>query len=230
MKIRTCLTPPAGGARQNLVSGKVKNYISKINKTIKILMQADLMINMASGLVAPVFAIFIIKQIENGSAQVAGAAAAIYWITKSILRIPLGHFLDKNHGEKDDFYSIILGFFIFGITHLFYLFAENALHVYLISISMGIGGALAFTPWYGFFTRNIDKFRESFEWSLNLSLVGFGIALAGFLGGFIVDKFGFSILFVISSVFSFLGIFFLLFIRQYINKNISQPESKSFKT
>lgn len=174
------------------------------------------MINMAAGFINPVFAIFILKQIEGGSAQIAGTAAAAYWITKSILRLPIGYYLDKKRGEKDDFYSMILGFFIFGLSHFFYIFAKTPLHIYLIGAFMGIGGALAFTPWYGFFTRYIDGLRENFEWSINLSLVGFGLALAGFLGGFIADKFGFPVLFIIAGFLSFLGIAFLFLIYKHI--------------
>lgn len=184
-----------------------------------------MMINMAAGFISPVFAIFILKQIESGSAQIAGTAAAVYWIIKSLLRMPIAYHLDKKRGEKDDFYSMILGFFIFGISHLLYIFARTPLHIYLIGAFMGTGGALAFTPWYGFFTRYIDGFQESFDWSFNLSLVGLGVALAGFLGGVIADKFGFPILFIMASLLSFLGILFLSLVYKQI-KHQPAPKDK----
>lgn len=39
----------------------------------------------------------------------AGFAAAIYWIVKSMVVIPFGRYLDKNHGEKDDLWFVSIG-------------------------------------------------------------------------------------------------------------------------
>lgn len=196
----------------------------RMNKIIFNLIEADLMINIAAGFVQPVFAIFLLKNIKGGSIQLAGTAIAIYWITKSLLRVPVGYYLDRDHGEKDDFYSIVLGFFIFDISHLLYIFARTPFHIYLIQILLGIGATLAFVPWYGFFTRHIDRFKESFEWSINLALVGGGISLANFLGGVVAQRFGFVVLFILASVISFLGIFFLILIYKKLKIHIEQIE------
>jgi len=179
---------------------------------IKILIGADLMFMTAVGFIAPVFAIFLVQSIENGSAQVAGTAVAIYWLTKSVLRVPLAYFLDKNKGEYDDFYSMIIGFSIFTVAHFLYLLAQTPIHIYMIQLVMGIGGAFAFTPWYGFFSRHIDRYHENFEWSVDVSLVGFGVAGAGFAGGYIAENFGFSPIFIISGVICLLGTLLILFI------------------
>jgi len=183
-----------------------------INKIIKILIAADLMFLTASGFITPVFAIFLVGSIHGGSAQLAGTAVAIYWLTKSVLRLPIAYYLDKNRGEDDDFYSMIIGFLIYTVAHYLYLFASLPLHIYLIQLLMGIGGAFAFTPWYGFFSRHIDKYHENFEWSVEVSLAGFGVAGAGFASGIIADKFGFAPLFVISGTVSLIGTLLLLLI------------------
>ena len=187
-----------------------------INKIIKTLIGADLLFMSAAGFVAPVFAIFLVQSIEGGSAQLAGTAVAVYWLTKSVVRVPLAYFLDKKRGEYDDFYTMLFGFSIFTVTQFFYLFAEIPAQIYAIQFVMAIGAACAFTPWYGFFARHIDKFHESFEWSLEISFVGFGIAGAGFAAGFIAEHYGFAPLFIISGTLSLLGTLFLLF----IGKNI----------
>jgi len=79
-----------------------------INKVIRTLIGADLVFLSALGFVNPIFAIFITSRIKAGSLEVIGFAAAIYWITKSILEIPVGRFLDKRKGEKDDLYFFVI--------------------------------------------------------------------------------------------------------------------------
>lgn len=195
-----------------------------INRIIKTLIGADLMFMSASGFITPVFAIFLIESIKGGSAQLAGTAVAIYWLTKSILRIPIAYYLDKNRSEYDDFYTMIIGFSIYTVSHFLYLFANTPFHIYAIQLLMGIGGAFAFTPWYGFFSRHIDKYHENFEWSLEISLVGFGISGAGFAAGFIAERFGFAPLFLISGTLSLMGTLFLLFIGKSIKVEIKKAK------
>jgi MFS family permease len=176
-----------------------------INRIIKILIGADLLFMIAYGFLNPVFAIFLVQSIQGGTAKVAGIAIAILWLTKSVFRLPIAYFLDKNRGEHDDFYSMIIGFLIFSLSHFLYLFAKLPIHVYGIQFLMGLGAAFAFTPWYGFFARHIDRYHENFEWSIEVSLVGFGIAAASFATGIIADKFGFAPIFVISGIFALMG-------------------------
>ncbi|MCH7641063.1 hypothetical protein IID22_02630 [Patescibacteria group bacterium] len=64
----------------------------------------------------------------------------------------------------------------------------------------------------------MDKTHEDFEWSIAISLGGLGAALAAFVGGLLVNEYGFSILFIISGLLSFLGVFVLLFLNNAINK------------
>lgn len=197
-----------------------------INKVIKILIGADLLFCSAFGFITPIFAIFLVKSVENGSIQLAGTAVAIYWLVKSALRIPVGYFLDKKGGERDDFYSMLIGFSIYSLAHFLYLFAHTANHIYAIQFLMGVGGALAYTPWYGFFTRHIDKHKESFEWGVGISLIGFGTAAAGYIAGFIAEKFGFTPLFIISGSIIMLGVIILLLIGK--NIDVKRKESSEY--
>jgi hypothetical protein len=195
-----------------------------LNRVIKILISADLMFNAASGFINPVFAIFLVQAIEGGSVKLAGTAVAIYWITVSTLRIPIAYFLDKKQGEYDDFYSMIIGFIVFAAAHFLYIFAQIPAHIYAIQFLMGLGGAFAFTPWYGFFTRHIDLSHESFDWSIEVSVVGYGLAAAGFLSGLIVNSLGFTPLFIISGIIALAGVVLL----SLIGKNIQVVKKENY--
>lgn len=188
-----------------------------INKVIWILVTADLMFNAAIGFLSPVFAIFIVQSISGGSATVAGTAMAIFWMTKSVFRLPIGYVLDSIRGEKDDYYSMVTGFFIFSIAHFLYLFASTPIHVYGIQFLMGIAGAFAFTPWYGFFSRHIDRNHENFEWGIAIALSGFAVSGASFIAGVTVDTYGFNPIFIASGVISLIGTVMLLSIKNRIH-------------
>ena len=99
-----------------------------INKVIKILVVSDFFLNSAWGLLAPIFALFIVQNITFGNtaqaAKVAGFSTLCYWAVKSFLQIPIAKYLDKNHGEKDDFLFIVLGTFLTGLVPIGYFFSS----------------------------------------------------------------------------------------------------------
>lgn len=198
--------------------------LQKINKIIRILILSDLYIISGFGFVAPIFAIFIMEQIKGGDVKVAGFAAAIYWIVKSILQIPIGIILDKHKGEKDDFYFLVIGIIISGLVPIGYIFSYLPIHIYLLEVIYAIGMALAIPAWGGIFTRHIDKGKEATEWSVESTVLGIGTGISGAIGGLFVAMFGFKILFVIVSIFVILGGLIPLLIYKEIDGKIEKKK------
>ena len=190
--------------------------IFSLNRVIKVLIFSDLIFNSAFGLLSPVFAIFIVNKIQGGDAQVAGIAVGIYWILKSILQIPIGNYLDKNHGEKDDFYFMVAGSLFGSLTFLGFIFASQPWHLYALQALLACGMALAIPSWGGIFTRHMDKGREGITWSLESSSIGIGAGIAGIVGGIIAKYVGFAPLFIAMSAGGILASCFLLLIKNQI--------------
>ena len=177
----------------------------KINHVVKTLVLSDLYINAGFSVFAPVFAVFVTKQVDGGSLAVVGFAAAIFQIFKSGLQIPIAKYLDKNHGEYDDFYSMVLGTFLIALVPFLYLFATTATHIYLIQALYGIGASFAIPPWYAIFTRHVDKLNENVEWSLDSIAIGIGAAVSASLGGLLAQKFGFQFVFLLGGILAVFG-------------------------
>ncbi len=177
----------------------------KINHVIKIMVLSDFFINAGFSVFAPVFAVFVTKQIDGGSLQVVGFAAAIFQIFKSSLQIPIAKYLDKNHGEYDDFYSMVLGTSLIVLVPFLYLFATTANHVYMIQAIYGIGASFAIPPWYAIFSRHLDKLQENVEWSLDSIAIGVGAAASAALGGLLAEKFGFQFVFLLGGMLAIYG-------------------------
>ncbi len=188
-----------------------------INSVIKIIVSVDFFYNSAFGSFGPVFAIFITNQIAGGSAKVAGFAAAVYWLTKSVIQLPIARFLDKTDGERDDFWAMFFGYLFSGLVPIAYVFASEPWHLYLIQAFLGVCMAWAVPAWYSIFTRHVDKWRISFEWSLeSVFAVGIATAIATAVGGYVADRIGFDVLFLAAGIIIILSTLPLLFIRKYL--------------
>lgn len=177
----------------------------RINHVIKTLVISDFFINAGFSVFAPIFAVFVTKQIPEGSLQVIGFAAALTQIFKVTLQIPIAKYLDKNHGEYDDFYSMVMGSFLISVVPFLYLFASSPAHVYINSAIYGIGLAFLVPPWYAIFTRHIDKMKENIEWSMDSVAIGIASAGTAALGGVLATKLGFQSVFILGGLLAIIG-------------------------
>ena len=191
-----------------------------LNKAIKILISGDFALNLGWGLVAPVFAIFLVEKIAIGNpaegAKIAGFASLIYWVSKSFLQIPIGRFLDKRVGEKDDFWFMVFGIFLTGLVPFGYLISSLPWHIYFLQLLHAIGMAMAVPSWAAIFTRHIDKGKEAFEWGIESTSLGFGAGIAGAIGGILVATFGFGVVFILVGSFTLISVCLLLLIHKEI--------------
>ena len=168
---------------------------------------SDFYLNTGLGLFGPIFAIFVTKQIEGGSIEVIGFAAGITQLFKVVLQIPVAKYLDKNHGEYDDFYSMILGGFLIAISPFLYLVASQVSHLYMIQALYGIGLAFLVPPWYAIFSRHLDKLHENIEWSFESVAIGVATAGSAAVGGILANRIGFDAVFIVAGILAVFGIF-----------------------
>jgi len=194
-----------------------------INKVVKLLILSDIALLGGLGFIAPIFAIFLTDRIEGGSVEVAGFAAAIYLIVKSIFVIPFGKYLDRNHGEKDDLWFVVISTLLVSFVVFGYIFSKYTWHIYSLQALYGIAMAMNVPSYTAIFTRHIDQDKEAFDWSVRSCLTGIGAGLAGALGGIVANYFGFNILFMgIGTL-----IFFSSFLPFLIKKDIFPSNEKS---
>lgn len=161
------------------------------NKVIRYLILSDLVLNTGWGLFAPLFAIFVLQRVEGGTAFVVGTAAAVFWLSRSLLRIPISIILDALPTEKDDYLVLVFGSFMVAFVAFGYIWAKFTWHIYCLQALQGLGEAMLYAGYTAIFTRHIDKGKESTAWGLNATSVGLGIGFAGIVGGWTVTKFGF---------------------------------------
>lgn len=175
---------------------------------------SDFVFNSGWGFLGPVFAIFIVQNIAAGDpiegVKIAGFASLSYWIIKSILQIPIGKNLDKNHGEEDDFRFMIFGTFLTGFVPFGFMLSSQPWHIYAFHALHAVGMAMVIPSWSAIFTRHIDKGREAFEWSLKSTALGFATGITGALGGILAAAYGFNIIFILVGSLSMVSSLMLL--------------------
>ncbi len=176
---------------------RIKRPQIRINRIIQTLIFSDVALTSGFGFITPIFAIFITNNIQGGSVQVAGFASATYWIVMSLTVVFFGRYLDKNHGEKDDFWFIVIGNLLAALATTGYIFSTLPWHIYLFQGFYAIGLSMNIAAYAAIFTRHIDRGSEAFDWSVRSAVVGVGTGITGALGGIIVNYWGFNTLFLI---------------------------------
>ena len=202
--------------RKKKKTWKDQLVLKEISPVVRLLTLSDIMIIGGYGFISPIFAVFVTNQIQGGSVETAGIAMAIYAIAQSAFQIPIGILIDKIKGEKDDFFILLLGSVAFSIIPLFYLIIRTPLELYIVQFFYGLATAATLPAWYAIFTRHIDKNHEGIEWGAYRTLIDIGGAISAFGGGYIAYHYSFGPLFLIVSISSLIGTFFLLGIYRHM--------------
>jgi DHA1 family quinolone resistance protein-like MFS transporter len=174
---------------------------------MRLLMLSDIFVLTGFGLVQPILAIFINEGIPGGTVFAAGLASALFLMTKSLVQLPFGKYID-GHAKKLRW--LILGTLLMASVPLIYVSADSIYKVYLAEVIYGIGSGLAYPTWLGLWSTNLDKGRESFQWSVYSTSTGLGTAATGAGGAAIASLVGFKATFFLAGIMCLLGCFALI--------------------
>lgn len=201
----------------------------KVNRIIKYLLVSDFIFWSGWGLVSPILAIYVVRQIQGGSEMVVGIATAIYWILLSILRVPLGVYLDSKGSEKLNYYYMTAGLFAASFISFGFIFVTLPWHLYVLQAMHAVAMVANFTGWSALFTRHIDKGREATEWGLDATSVGIGTGVSALVGSWAAAQFGFKMVFVFVGLLGLIGSFLLLLIKKDMEKKMGRGLYFSFR-
>jgi MFS family permease len=195
-----------------------------MNRTMKLLMLSDIFVLTGFGLIQPILAIYVNQDIVGGSILTAGIASAIFMLTKSLVQLPFSKYLDT-HGRKAKW--LIFGTLLMALVPLIYLTSRSIYQVFLAELIYGIGSGLAYPTWLGLWSVNLEKGKESFQWSLYSTSTGLGTAATGAAGAAIADLTGFTTTFLLAGLLCALGCLMLFYLERKRAKTIeTQYHSK----
>lgn len=174
-----------------------------MNRTMKLLMLSDIFVLTGFGLIQPILAIYINDGgLTGGTILSAGMASALFLFVKSLVQLPFGHYVDKQPGKSN---WLILGTLLMTAVPIIYLSANSIYHVYLAETIYGLGSGLAYPTWLGLWSANLDKGKESFQWSVYSTSTGLGTAATGAAGAALASHAGFAATFISAGLLCLLG-------------------------
>lgn len=182
----------------------------KINHIIKTLITSYVIILAGWGLISPIIAVFITDNVPNAGVETVGFAMTIYALTRSVIQLPVARHLDNKKGDSDEWYALFFGYIIVGIAALSYLKVNSIMILYIVQIIYGIGDALIYPAWGALFTKHADRSSVATESSLYQTSADIVTALSASLGALLVAKFGYSTVFLIVAITTFMGSFTLI--------------------
>ncbi len=191
-------------------------FLLNINTVVRMMIISDTVWMGALGFLGPIFALFIVGYIEGGSAEVAGVAASIYLITKSIFQIPIAAIIDHIAGEVDDFWLMFIGSIASALVPLLYLIIHTPMQLYAVQFIYGLLVAATFPSYMAIISRHMDKQKEGSEWGIYFTLTDFSSAIAASIGGVVAAQSGFHSLIIIVVVVSLMGALLTYPIRPYM--------------
>ena len=203
---------------RHLEEGLRSYLLLNFNPVIRWLIISDFVLGASYGLLAPIFAIFITDFIPGGNIQVAGVAATIYLVTKSLAQIPAAAIVDRIKGERDDYWVLLIGSLLVALIPALYIFVHSVGQLYLVQFVYGIVVAFTFHSYMAIFTRHIDRTRAGTEWGVYFTLTDLSSAVTGAIGGTIALYIGFTWVFIGVSALSIVGSLALMFIYSYMKK------------
>ena len=84
----------------------------------------------------------------------------------------------------------------------------------------GLGSGLAYPTWLGLWSANLDKGRESFQWSVYSTSTGLGTAATGATGAAVASMVGFYATFIMAGLLCLLGCLALIYMgRRSVEKS-----------
>ena len=183
-----------------------------MNRVVKYFVFADLALFTGWGFVAPVFSVFIIEEVVGATLVTVGISAALYWLARAVIQIPIAMTIDRMKGEKDDFYALILGLITISASAFLLVFIRTPLELYIVQIMQGAAFGAYSVSWVAIFSRHLDKERVAFDWSLDRATLSLAIATSSILGGVVASAFGFNTIFIASGVLSLASAVIVFFV------------------
>lgn len=194
-----------------------------MNRTMKMLMLSDVFVLTGFGLIQPILAIFINEGVAGGTVLTAGIASALFLLTKSLVQLPFGKYID-GHDRKMRW--LMIGTLLMALVPIIYVTAHSIYQVYMAEVIYGLGSGLAYPTWLGLWSSNLDKGRESFQWSVYSTSTGIGTAATGAAGAAISTIMGFTATFMMAGLLCLLGCIalFVLEKRSYQKDDLAAAE------
>ena len=186
---------------------------------------SDLLLFSGWGLISPIFAIFVIGNVEEATLTMVGIASAVYWLARALVQPGTAKILDRRPGEKDDFWALVLSLFAVAIASFALAVVQTPMSLYLVQVLHGAAFGVYSVAWPAIFSRHMDTGGVAFDWSLDRAAVGVVVAFTSVVGAELAELVGFRSVFVITGVASIISALVLFAVPKLILPRANRKSS-----
>lgn len=173
-----------------------------MKRGLRVLLYSDAFLNLALGMIGPIYAIFV-EQI-GGDILDASWAFFAYMFTAGIVMYLISRWEDKSdHKEK----LVTAGYALSSIGCFFYIFVYDQATLLITQIILGLSAAVLSPAFDSVYSHYVIKKEEASNWGIWEAMSYIVTAIAAITGGYIADSYGFRMLFVVMFIISLLGTF-----------------------
>jgi len=172
-----------------------------MKKELKILLFLSAIVNLAGGMLGPIYAVFV-EQI-GGNILTAGWAIALFSIATGVFIILLGKWEDRFRNKEA---LVVAGYSLNVVGFIGYLFITHPMQLFLIQIIFALAEAIVTPAFDGLYSSLLDRGRFASEWGMWEGTYYIVTAVAAFIGSGIAYLFGFGALFVFMAAISLGGV------------------------
>lgn len=160
-----------------------KNDNKKANKVIMLLTISDIISWGPFLIISALSGIYLSEKLGLDTIKFVGIGTSIYYFTRSILQIPMGHLTDNIEGDRDEILLLALGSILMGLPYTFYPHITESWHYYILQFIFGLGVALSVTNWRKLFAMNVDSGIEGLQYGFYEAIMSFSTAILSILIG-----------------------------------------------
>lgn len=184
-----------------------------LNPIVKAFIISDTFVWSSWNSVTPIFAIFAANQIPGGNTEIAASVFSVHLIVRIVFELTSGKYLIQAT-EARKFFVTIVGILFLSLAYLGFAKTQTVGPLFLFGGLAGFALGIATPAKNSLFSTHLDKKKESLEWGIYDASAFFGMALSAALGGFIANRYGFSLLFTLAALLNLLGTLpYLLYLR-----------------
>ncbi len=154
-------------------------------------MLSDALVLTAVAMLAPIYAAYVSRL--GGDILEAGLTAAALAFGAGFASLVSGKYIDKLHNKK---LAIVFGYGVMGICFLLYTVVGNIWELALVQLIIGLVRPIYEPAFDALYSVHLDKSKEAEEWGAWEAMSYFAAGAGALLGGFIVNQYGFTPLFV----------------------------------
>lgn len=176
-----------------------------LNHPLRIILGTNVLALIAPAMLAPFYAVYVRK--IGGDILDAGLASSLFALVAGITVIVAGKFSDK----LDRRLVVSIGYLVTGLGFIGYIFVNSIAALMFVQVVIGLAQASTLPAFDAIYSNHIGDSRHvSSRWGMWEASNYFSIAVGAALGGFIVEFFGFNLLFLMMAAFSIFAGFYLL--------------------